>query len=215
MVRFEAITKQKQPVSFTLTEDDEHEIKDFQVICSVDISKETSNKVTLTKKASIEVSKLLDNIHDTVKEKLNDESDEEAEKQSSEDSEASEKEGPLTKRTFLKAPRKLNQSQANQSAPTKVIKKRPKKDTDSEDEHVDVQEILSKVGKKRAYPFNKTATQPDEKKVKKLTSDGASESIEVPVQKAAKKPAKLPTVFKLGKWNPDTVLIKPEEELEK
>jgi hypothetical protein len=96
-----------------------------------------------------------------------------------------------------------------------VIKKRPKKDTDSEDEHVDVQEILSKVGKKRANPFNKTATQPVEKKVKKLTSDGASESIEVPVQKAAKKPAKLPTVFKLGKWNPDTVLIKPEEELEK
>ena len=80
------------------------------MICSVDILKETATKVTLTKKASIEVSKLLDNIHDTVKEKLNDESDEEAEKQSSEDSDASEKDGPLTKRTFLKAPRKLNHS---------------------------------------------------------------------------------------------------------
>jgi len=58
-------------------------------------------------------------------------------------------------------------------------------------------------------------SQPTNRKVKKLNDDGVSESVEKPAKKAANKPAKLPTVFKLGKWNPDTVLVKPEEELEK
>lgn len=58
-------------------------------------------------------------------------------------------------------------------------------------------------------------SQPTNRKVKKLNDVGGSESVEKPSKKAANKPAKLPTVFKLGKWNPDTVLVKPEEELEK
>lgn len=69
-------------------------IKDFQVICTVEVLKETPKKLTLAKKASVECQKLMENIFDSVKEKLNDESDEEAEKQS-EESEDSEKEGPL------------------------------------------------------------------------------------------------------------------------
>jgi len=32
--------------------------------------------------------------------------------------------------------------------------------------------------------------------------------------KPARKPAKKPVVFKIGKWNPDTVLMKREEEIE-
>ena len=49
----------------------------------MEISKETSTKLTLSKKTSIECSKLMDNIYDTVKEKLNDESDIEAEAEQS------------------------------------------------------------------------------------------------------------------------------------
>jgi len=58
-------------------------------------------------------------------------------------------------------------------------------------------------------------SQPTNRKVKKLNDVGGSESFEKPANKTAKKPAKLPIVFKLGKWNPDTVLVKQEEELEK
>jgi hypothetical protein len=75
VIRYEADAKQKQPVTFSVTEDEELEIKDFQVICTVEISKETSTKLTLAKKASIECNKLMENIYDSVKEKLNDESD--------------------------------------------------------------------------------------------------------------------------------------------
>lgn len=143
MVRFDADAKQKQAINFTLvpTEDKEpYQIKDFQVICSVDISKETAKKVILTKKASMEITKLLDNIFDSVKEKLNDESDEEAEKQSEDkDSEASEKEGPaLSKRTFVKGKRQLNQTQVNKSAPTKIPKKKvAKKESSDSEQHED------------------------------------------------------------------------------
>lgn len=90
VTRYEADAKQKQPVTFAVTEDEALEIKDFQVICTVEISKETSTKLTLSKKTSIECSKLMDNIYDTVKEKLNDESDIEAEAEQSQESEESE-----------------------------------------------------------------------------------------------------------------------------
>lgn len=75
--------------------------------------------------------------------------------------------------------------------------------------------IKSQIGKKRPFPkhLEKPSTQPTSRKVKKISEAGASESIEVPAQKQ-KKAVKMPSVFKLGKWNPDTVLIKPEEELE-
>lgn len=112
MALFKADAKQKQLLNFSLAphdgdEDEPYQIKDFQVVCSVDISKETARKVTLTKKASLECSKLADNIFNNVRDKLIDESDEEAEKQSSDDaSDQSEKQGPvLAKRTFVKAKR--------------------------------------------------------------------------------------------------------------
>lgn len=55
-------------------------------------------------------------------------------------------------------------------------------------------------------------SQPTNRKVKKLTDSGASQNVEVPASKPVKKVVKPPSVFKVGKWNPDTVLIKPEEE---
>lgn len=77
-------------MTFSVAEDDSLEIKDFQVICTVEVAKETSTKLTLSKKTSIECSKLMDNIYDSVKEKLNDESDIEAEAEQSQESEESE-----------------------------------------------------------------------------------------------------------------------------
>ena len=77
-------------MTFSVSEDDSLEIKDFQVICTVEVSKETSTKLILSKKTSIECSKLMDNIYDSVKEKLNDESDIEAEAEQSQESEESE-----------------------------------------------------------------------------------------------------------------------------
>lgn len=77
-------------MTFSVSEDDSLEIKDFQVICTVEVAKETSTKLTLSKKTSIECSKLMDNIYDSVKEKLNDESDIEAEAEQSQESEESE-----------------------------------------------------------------------------------------------------------------------------
>jgi hypothetical protein len=131
------------------------------VICSVDISKETAKKVILTKKASMEVTKLLDNIFDSVKEKLNDESDEEAEKQSEDnDSESSaEEKGPtLSKRTFVRGKRQLNQTQVNKSAPTKIPKKKvAKKDiseSENDDEFDGALSIKNQIGKKRPFPAN-------------------------------------------------------------
>lgn len=120
----------------------------------------------------------------------------------------------------MRVPKKVPASQAiNKSAPTKVLKKKAKKDSEEgkseEDDGYDPAAIKSLIGKKRAFPFNNTMSQPTNRKVKKLNDDGVSESVEKPAKKAANKPAKLPTVFKLGKWNPDTVLVKPEEELEK
>lgn len=92
VTRYEADAKQKQPVNFSVTEDEALEIKDFQVICTVDLSKETSTKLTLSKKTSIECSKLMENIYDTVKEKLNDESDIEAEAEDEQSQESEESE---------------------------------------------------------------------------------------------------------------------------
>jgi len=90
VTRYEADAKQKHLVNFSITEDEALEIKDFQVICTVDLSKETSTKLILSKKTSIECNKLMNNIYDTVKEKLNDESDIEAEAEQSQESEDSE-----------------------------------------------------------------------------------------------------------------------------
>lgn len=55
-------------------------IKDYQVVCSVDLA----SKGTITKKAAVEISKLIRNIFDSVRDKINQESDEEAEKDESE-----------------------------------------------------------------------------------------------------------------------------------
>ena len=55
------------------------------------------------------------------------------------------------------------------------------------------------------------------RKVKKLNSDGDSEVIEIKTKKKvpAKKAVKKPEVFKLGKWNPEIVLLKQEDEKER
>jgi len=49
--------------------------------------------------------------------------------------------------------------------------------------------------------------------VKKLV-DGSEVSIETKVVKQ-KKPTKKPVVFKAGKWNPDTVLLSKNDELQR
>lgn len=61
----------------------------------------------------------------------------------------------------MKVPKKTNQSQVvNKSAPAKVIKKKVKKDSESEDgegdDDYDAGAIKSQIGKKRAFPFNNT-----------------------------------------------------------
>lgn len=67
------------------------------------------------------------------------------------------------------------------------------------------------LGKKRLAPAT-SLTQPDTvRKVKKL-NDGTTKNIEVQVK--PKKPAKKPTVFKLGKWNPDTEIVEVENDME-
>jgi len=70
----------------------------------------------------------------------------------------------------------------------------------------------SEIGKKRKRPTASAASQPNEvtRKVKQL-SDGSEE--EVKQVKPRKKPTpKKPVVFKLGKWNPDTVIVEEEPE---
>ena len=65
-----------------------------------------------------------------------------------------------------------------------------------------------KIGVKRKQ--QNVLTQP-QKKIKKLES-GSEEVVEVLVQK---KTPKMPTVFKKGKWNPQTKLVEKSEELER
>ena len=69
------------------------------------------------------------------------------------------------------------------------------------------------IGKKRKHPASGPfeAEQIPSKRVKR-NADG-SETVSEAVKPKAKKAPKLPTVFKAGKWNPDTVLV--EEETEK
>jgi hypothetical protein len=65
-------------------------IKDYQVVCSVDLVSKRADKITITKKAAAEISKIIVNIFDSVREKINHESDEEAEKCESEPESESE-----------------------------------------------------------------------------------------------------------------------------
>ena len=56
-------------------------------------------------------------------------------------------------------------------------------------------------------------TQPAGRKVKKLEG-GAEENVIVPGEKI-KKTAKMPVVFKKGKWNPDTQVLEKKDEIER
>ena len=49
-----------------------------------------------------------------------------------------------------------------------------------------------------------------------MNADGDSdEEEEAPKKVPAKKPVKKPTEFKLGKWNPNTVIVPKKDELER
>ena len=109
------------------------------------------------------------------------------------------------------------QSQAvNKSAPTAKIaaKKKKARESEEDDEFVEpIDVVKTKIGKKRGFPESINAGSQPTRKVRKL-DNGESEVEEVQSTKPVKKPAKKPTVFKLGKWNPETVLISDKEALE-
>jgi hypothetical protein len=69
-----------------------------------------------------------------------------------------------------------------------------------------------KVGVKRAFPKHLAASSQPDRKVKKLTADGGS--VSVAVKGPSKKVVKA-QVLKIGKWNPDTVLVGVHEEFER
>ena len=203
-------------------------IADYQVICSVDVAKELKTSLSLSKAEEIGVAKLLNNIYDTVRDKINAEIDAEndanADGPSQQDSDSASEEEVLPKRSLVKAKRQIPAASqaANRSAPARAAaqKKRAKiVDEDSdESQDEDPVEVKGKVGKKRAFPAALAASQPNPQKVRKL-ADSSSKveppSEDPPSKPKAKKAAKKPAVFKLGKWNPDTVVLEPEQEIER
>ena len=75
-----------------------------------------------------------------------------------------------------------------------------------------IQEV--KIGVKRKQSaVEGSMTQPAGRKVKKLEG-GAEEVVLLPGQKI-KKAAKMPAVFKKGKWNPDTEVLESRHEIER
>lgn len=162
--------------------------------------------MTITKKAATEISKLINNIFDSVREKINLESDEEAEKEDESESESESAEPQ---------PRKYIRAIRGQPPQTQVVKQTKKvvKSEDSEDEPLKVAQKL-KIGSKRPFPehLNSASSQPN-RKMKKLTAEGASVNIAVDGTKKAK--ATKAQVLKIGKWNPDTVLVGVHEETER
>ena len=123
----------------------------------------------------------------------------------------------IAKRTIVRAKRGVTHTQIAKKVPVTKSKE------DSEDEMVidtkpkkAKKSILEvKVGQKRktAPEPIESLTQPAGRRVKKL-ADGKEQAIpQAPV--VVKKVVKKPVVFKLGKWNPDTVLLDESEEIER
>lgn len=200
-------------------------IHDYQVICSVDVAKETPKAILIGKAEEVEVKKLLSNIYDSVKDKINAAIDAEVSADADgpdSGSDSAESEKVVEKRPLVKAKRQiLAATQAvNKSAPAKkaTTKRRAAKKDESDEEgsesEADLVEVQKKVGKKRTLPTQLASSQPNARKVRKLADSSSkneaaaadSDYTSKPVKKAAKKPA----VFKLGKWNPDSVLLERE-----
>lgn len=218
----------KNKLAFKLDSDDEPiSIADYQVICSVDVAKELKTSLTLSKAEEVGVAKLLDNIYDSVRDKINAEIDAEndanADGPSEKDSDSASEEEVLPKKPLVKAKRQIPAaSQAvNKSAPARTAAKKARVKIATEDsnesEAEEPEEVKGKVGKKRAFPSALAASQPNPRKVRKLADSSSmiepasDESAKPKPKKAA---AKKPAVFKLGKWNPDTVVLEPEQEIE-
>ena len=118
-----------------------------------------------------------------------------------------------------KAPVKEESKTAARKQPARSKSKKKAAEVESDDENdlakmVKVEPMTQpEIGKKRKHPASGPfeAEQIPSKRVKR-NADG-SETVSEAVKPKAKKAPKLPTVFKAGKWNPDTVLV--EEETEK
>ena len=118
-----------------------------------------------------------------------------------------------------KAPVKEETKTAARKQPARSKSKKKAAEVESDDENdlakmVKVEPMTQpEIGKKRKHPASGPfeAEQIPSKRVKR-NADG-SETVSEAVKPKAKKAPKLPTVFKAGKWNPDTVLV--EEETEK
>jgi hypothetical protein len=99
----------------------------------------------------------------------------------------------------------------------KAKKGKGKKQEPSEDNNDEEEQALPKVGvKRKTRPVPASDEQQIETSVKvKRIGDGTQETKTVKVKAPAKKKVvKKPTEFKAGKWNPDTVLVDKDIELE-
>ena len=75
-------------------------------------------------------------------------------------------------------------------------------------------QIDTMIGKKRLHPLNESQSVPPNRRAKKQ-ADGSEKIIVEPAKPPSKSVAKVvakPVIFKLGKWNPDTVLVNEEKE---